>query len=127
MQSEVASRKKVYISIFQNGITCLSKRQKMFKKIWTLQYLRKLSKILHVASRGSPRVDRDIFQRRRHNSTVKIVNCDIFRHYSTVEKCGIVSKNVELRRIIPHIVEYCRIMSNIVEYGGIMLNIVEYC
>ena len=42
-----------------------------------------------------PRVDRDFFRRPRHNSTAKIVDRDIFQHYYTAKKCGIVSNNVE--------------------------------
>ena len=71
-------------------------------------------------------MDRDIFRRPRHNSTVKIVDHDIFRNYSTVEKCRIVSKIVEMHRVMPHIVEYCGILSNNVKYCWIMSNIVKF-
>ena len=69
-----------------------------------------------ITYRGFPQSGPPLFSTYpRHNSTTKIVDRDIFRHYSTVEKCRIALNNVAYCRILSNIVEYCRILSNIVE------------
>ena len=77
------------------------------------------------------RLDCDFFWRPWHNSTVKIVDRNIFLHYSTVEKCRIALKSVKYCHILSNNVAYCRIfkkyqiLSKNAEYCRVMSHIVE--